>query len=109
MDVEKKLPVPHISKPSSVAHGPEVVIPPSAIESKSIITVDEEKGIPHDERPAAFEPLWKEIIIVGLCCCASITQVHFQNKRPSSRPHVNFSDISGQFRSGRFVDVGTRL
>lgn len=29
----------------------------------------------HDERPAAFGPLWKEILIVLLCDCGPITQV----------------------------------
>jgi len=30
-----------------------------------------------NERPAAFGPLWKEVLIVLLCDCGPITQVSF--------------------------------
>jgi hypothetical protein len=117
MDPEEKV-VPPISTAMNPVHGVSTVaVSNPAIEFKSItVTLDEEKSITHDERPAAFGPLWKEIVIVGLCCCGSITQVRLQNQSPSIKNRILSQlkanvglDVSSQFGIGRFVDGGTRL
>lgn len=71
-----------------------VAAPPHPLEPiKSITPSEGATSFAHDERPPAFGPVWKEILIVGLCCCGPITQVSLpkqKTKQTKSKQQESF-------------------
>ena len=58
---------------AQVVTSPTTVPPP--LEPVKSLEGGQSVSTVYDERPAAFGPLWKEILIVLLCDCGPITQV----------------------------------